>query len=266
MKALPPALPTDQFGDFMTILGIDVGGSAIKGALVDLDSGELASERIRIKTPPSFEFDAVANTIAGLAHEFDYKGPIGVGFPAAVTSGVVLTPPTAHEVPGWVNQSVDDKLTTETGCDVTVLNDADAAGLAEMRFGAGRGVEGVVITVTLGTGVGAGLFMDGKLVPNLEAGKVFLANHSAAVEQYMSGRIKREHDLNWHEYGERLNEFCLHIEHVFSPRLIIIGGGVSQKHKKFLPAIQLKRTRLVPAQLQNQAGIIGAAIWATLKK
>ncbi len=250
----------------MTVLGIDVGGSGIKGALVDLDTGELVSERIRLKTPPSFEIDAVAGTIARLIHEFDYKGPIGVGFPAAVAAGIVLTPPTAHEVAGWVNKSVDDKLTAEAGCDVRVLNDADAAGLAEMRFGAGRGVKGVVITITLGTGVGAGLFMDGKLVPNLEVGKIFLANHAAAVEQYMAARIKKEHGLKWHEYGERLNEFCNHVEQVFSPKLIIIGGGISKKHKKFLSANRLNRTRLVPAQLRNQAGIVGAAIWATLKK
>ena len=262
MKAPRRVLPTDHFGDFMQVLGIDVGGSGIKGALVDLETGELCSERIRTETPPSFEIDAVAGTIAKLVAEFDYQGAVGVGFPAAVSVGIVLTPPTAHAVPGWVNQSVDDKLTEVTGCEVTVLNDADAAGLAEMRFGAGRGVNGVVITVTLGTGVGAGLFMDGKLVPNLEVGKIFLANHSDVVEQYMAGRIKKEHDLKWHEYGERLNEFCLHVEHVFSPQLIIIGGGVSRKHKKFLSGNHLKRTRIVPAKLRNQAGIVGAAVWA----
>ena len=261
MKAQQPALPIDHFGDFMQVLGIDVGGSGIKGALVDLETGELSSERIRIETPTSFEIDAVADAIAKLIAEFDYRGAVGVGFPAAVAAGIVLTPPTAHEVPGWVNRSVNDKLTQATGCEVTVLNDADAAGLAEMRFGAGRGVNGVVITVTLGTGVGAGLFMDGKLVPNLEVGKIFLANHSDVVEQYMAGRIKKEHGLKWHEYGERLNEFCLHIEHVFSPQLIIIGGGVSRKHKKFLSGTRLKRTQIVPARLRNQAGIVGAAVW-----
>ena len=143
-----------------------------------------------------------------------------------------------------------------------VLNDADAAGLAEMRYGAGREVNGVVITITLGTGVGGGLFMDGKLVPNLEIGKIFLESHDDVAEQYMAGRIKKEHGLKWFEYGERLNEFCLHIEHVFSPQLIIIGGGVSKKHKKFMSEDQLKRTRIVPAKLFNQAGIVGAAIWA----
>ena len=119
-----------------------------------------------------------------------------------------------------------------------------------------------MITVTLGTGVGAGLFMDGHLVPNLEVGKLFLANHDQVVEHYMAGRIKKEEGLKWFEYGERLKEFCLHVEHVFSPQLIIIGGGISKKHKKFLDADSLLRSRLVPAELRNQAGIIGAAVWA----
>jgi polyphosphate glucokinase len=245
----------------MKALGIDVGGSGIKGALVELKTGELASERIRFETPPSFEIEAVTKTIVSLVREFEHQGAVGVGFPAAVAEGVVLTPPTAHEVPGWVDQSLNERLSEATTCEVTVLNDADAAGLAEMRFGAGRGVNGVVITVTLGTGVGAGLFMDGKLVPNLEVGKIFLAEHADVVEQYMAGRIKKELGLKWYEYGERLNEFCLHVEHVFSPQLIIIGGGVSRKHKKFLPANRLERAKIVPAKLRNQAGIVGAAVW-----
>ena len=246
----------------MQVLGIDIGGSGIKGALVNTDDGQLVSERIRIETPSGFEIESVKDTIAALLDEFNYKGPVGVGFPAAVAEGIVLTPPTAHHVAGWVGQSVNDRFSAATGCNVMVLNDADAAGLAEMRYGAGQGIDGVVITVTLGTGVGGGLFMDGKLVPNLEIGKLFLASHEDVVEQYMAGRIKKDHGLKWYEYGERLNEFCLHIEHVFSPQLIIIGGGVSKKHKKFLSEDQLLRTRIVPAELRNQAGISGAAIWA----
>ena len=246
----------------MQVLGIDIGGSGIKGALVNTDDGQLVSERIRIETPSGFEIESVTDTIAALLDEFNYKGPVGVGFPAAVAEGIVLTPPTAHHVAGWVGQSVNDRFSAATGCNVMVLNDADAAGLAEMRSGAGQGIDGVVITVTLGTGVGGGLFMDGKLVPNLEIGKLFLASHEDVVEQYMAGRIKKDHGLKWYEYGERLNEFCLHIEHVFSPQLIIIGGGVSKKHKKFLSEDQLLRTRIVPAELRNQAGIAGAAIWA----
>ena len=246
----------------MNILGIDVGGSGIKGALVDLETGRLVSERVRIETPGAFTTDGVCETISQLVTAFEYSGPVGVGFPSAVAEGIVLTPPTAHEFPGWTGKSVNDAFSEATGSEITVLNDADAAGLAEMRYGAGRGVSGVVLTVTLGTGVGAGLFMDGKLVPNLEIGKLFLASHEEVVEQYMAGRIKKEEGLKWFEYGERLNEFCLHVEHVFSPQLIIIGGGISRKHRKFLPASQPTRTRVVPAELRNEAGIVGAAAWA----
>jgi polyphosphate glucokinase len=246
----------------MHVLGIDIGGSGIKGALVNINSGKLAGDRIRVRTPASFGIDAVTKALATLVDRFNYSGTVGVGFPAAISNGVVLTPPTAHHVPGWVNQSINERFSAATGCKVMVLNDADAAGLAEMRYGAGSGVNGVVITVTLGTGVGAGLFMDGKLVPNLEIGKLFLESHENVVEQYIAGRIRDEHDLKWHEYGERLNEFFLHIEHVFSPQLIIVGGGVSRKHKKFLKEVRLRRTRIVPAKLRNKAGIVGAAAWA----
>ncbi|MGB5324913.1 MAG: ROK family protein [Pseudomonadales bacterium] len=246
----------------MNVLGIDVGGSGIKGALVDLKTGALASERIRLETPPSFEIEAVTNTLSSLINAFDYSGPIGIGFPAAVAHGTVLTPPTAHEVAGWVGKPINERLSAATGREVNVLNDADAAGLAEIEFGAGRGLPGVVITVTLGTGVGAGLFMNGKLVPNLELGKIYLARHAHVVEQYMAGRIKKEEGLKWDKYGERLNEFLLHVEHIFSPQLIVIGGGISKKHEKFFPALKLTRTRVLPAELRNEAGIIGAAVWA----
>ena len=246
----------------MQVLGIDVGGSGIKGALVDIQSGELTTKRIRLKTPRSFDIEGVSKTIKRLVKRFDYNGPVGIGFPAAVANGVVLTAPTAHHVPGWVGQAVDQRFSEATGHAVKVLNDADAAGLAEIRFGAGKDVAGVVMTVTLGTGVGGGLFMDGKLVPNLEIGKIYLAGHEEVAEQFMAGRIKKEQGLKWKEYGQRLEMFCLHVEHIFSPSLIIIGGGVSSSHKKFLPAGKLKRTRIVPAAMRNEAGIIGAALWA----
>lgn len=243
-------------------LGIDIGGSGIKGALVDLENGELVSPRLRIETPPAFDINGVSEAVAALVGEFDHQGPVGIGFPAAVANGRVLTAPTAHHVAGWVDQSVNKRFSAATACDVMVLNDADAAGLAEMRFGQGRKTSGVVITVTLGTGVGGGLFMDRRLVPNLEIGKVFLQGHAEVAEQYMASRIRQEQGLSWEEYGNRLNEFCLHIEHVFSPQMIIIGGGISRRHKKFLSEIHLKRTRVVPAKLRNQAGIVGAAVWA----
>ena len=245
----------------MQVLGIDVGGSGIKGALVDSETGEMVSERLRLKTPEAFGIEEVTETITRLISHFDFNGPVGVGFPAAVAQGVILTAPTAHHVPGWIGQAIDQRFSQAAGREVRVLNDADAAGLAEIRFGAGRAIDGVVITVTLGTGVGAGLFMDGRLVPNLEIGKLYLASHEDVVEQYMAGRIRKEQNLKWKEYAQRMKEFCLHVEHVFSPSLIIIGGGVSKNHRKFLPDGELKRTRVVPASMQNEAGIIGAALW-----
>lgn len=246
----------------MQVLGVDIGGSGIKGALVDIESGELITERIRIATPRSFEIEAVTRTVARLVRKFDYRGPVGIGFPAAVSRGVVLTPPTAHEVSGWVGESINNRFSSATGCNVTVLNDADAAGLAEMRYGAGKGLDGVVITVTLGTGVGGGLFMDGSLVPNLEIGKIYLKGQQQVAELYVASRIKTEQKLTWKKYGRRLQEFFLLVEHVFSPQMIIIGGGISEKHAKFLPDFPLKRTPVVPAELLNQAGIVGAAVWA----
>lgn len=241
------------------VLGIDVGGSGIKGALVDLEQGELATKRIRIDTPADFGMNGVVGTIATLIKEFDYSGPVGVGFPAAVASGIILTPPTAHEVPGWLGNSVEDAIEQASGCQATVINDADAAGMAEAHFGAGKGVKGVVMTFTLGTGVGCGMFLNGKLVPNLEMGKVYLEGHKEVAELYMASRIKEEQGLKWKEYGRRLNEYFLHMEFLFSPQLIIVGGGVSKKAHKFMPYIHLNRTKIVPAELRNEAGIIGAA-------
>ena len=244
------------------VLGIDVGGSGIKGALVDLDTGKPVTPRKRIKTPKGFERGAVGETIAKLVRKFDYSGPVGVGFPAAVAGGVVLTPPTAHHFPGWVGEAVDRQFTQATGCPVTVLNDADAAGLAEVRFGAGRGVGGVVIAITLGTGVGGGLFMDGRLVPNLEVGKLYLPGHDTVVEQYVASRIRDEEMLDWADYAARVTEFLRHVELLFSPAMIVVGGGISTKHRKFLQPEMLERTRVVPARLRNEAGIVGAACLA----
>lgn len=206
--------------------------------------------------------DAVTETIAEIVKEFDYKGPIGAGFPAAVADGIILTPPTAHHVPDWEGKSIEKRLEKLTGCDFTVVNDADAAGLAEMRYGAGKGKKGSVMTFTLGTGVGCGMFINGTLVPNYELGKMYLQGQDEVAEQYMASRIREEEDLSYEEYGKRLNEYFQHIEHLFSPQLIIIGGGISKKHAKFLHYVELSRSRIVPAQLRNQAGIVGAAVAA----
>lgn len=248
----------------MEILGIDVGGSGIKGALVNTETGELASKRLRVPTPSTFQPSDIIESVAELVQQLDYQGPIGVGFPAVVVEGTVMTPPTALAFTGWENYPVAEKIGQVTGSPTTVLNDADAAGLAEMNFGAGRGEKGVVMIFTLGTGIGSVLFVNGRMVPNLELGRVYLRNHKKTAEYQAADRVRKKKDLSWKQWGKRLNTYFNHIEILFSPQLIIIGGGVSKKHKKFLHHIKV-RARVVPATLRNQAGIVGAAM-ATIQE
>ena len=248
----------------MNILGIDVGGSGIKGALVDTETGEFASKRLRIDSPEDFRPDDVVAVIGQIVSEFAYEGPLGLGFPAVVRDGVVVTPPTSLAFPGWENYPLAERVTAVTNCPTIALNDADAAGYAEMRFGNGRNEPGVVMVFTLGTGVGSALFIDGQLVPNTEMGRVYLRKKKRGAEHQTAERIRDELDLTWKEWGKRLNKYFNHIELLFWPRLIIIGGGVSKKHKKFLKYIRV-HADVRPAQLRNQAGIIGAAI-AALEK
>lgn len=248
----------------MNILGIDVGGSGIKGALVDTETGKFASDRLRIDTPENFRPDDVLATIRQMVAEFEYQGPLGIGFPAVVMEGVVVTPPTSLAFPGWENLDVARRLEAETGCPTAVLNDADAAGYAEMRFGNGRNEPGVVMVFTLGTGIGSALFLNGKLVPNTEMGRVYLQKKKHGAEHQAAERVRDEQDLSWKAWGQRLNDYFSHIELLFWPRLIIVGGGVSKKHKKFFKYIDV-RAELRPARLRNRAGIIGAAMAAKEK-
>ena len=247
------------------VLGIDIGGSGIKGALVDLEKGEFATDRLRIPTPESFTMDEIAGVIAEIAQHFEYKGKIGVGFPAPVrpSDGVVLNPPTAHHYPGWLGESASDAFSSASGCEVTVANDADVAGLAEMQFGAGKGVMGNVLLFTLGTGVGSAMFRNGILVPNTELGKLYLKGHTEEAEQYMAGRIKEELGLKHSQWGPRVNEYLQYVELLLTPSLMIIGGGISKKFDKFSKYFDLQ-TPTVAAQLRNQAGIVGAAVATTL--
>ncbi|PMC75371.1 polyphosphate--glucose phosphotransferase [Brachybacterium sp. UMB0905] len=245
--------PTQAFG-------IDIGGSGIKGAPVDLQRGELAAERHRIPTPQPSLPDAVADTVSELISSFDVPAgmPVGVTFPAVIQQGVAQT--AANVDDSWIGTDVDALLTERTGHDVFVVNDADAAGIAEMTFGAGQGVPGVVIVVTLGTGVGSAMFVDGTLVPNSELGHLTL--HGAAAERYMASSAREREELDWDVWAGRLQEYFSMVEFLFSPTRIIVGGGVSKKHEKFLPLLDLK-TEIVPAQLRNEAGIIGAAALAS---
>lgn len=244
----------------MEILGIDIGGSGIKGAIVDTAKGEFISERHRIETPQPATPEAVTDVVKELVDHFKFNGAIGCTFPAIMKHGVAHSAANVHE--SFVGTDVQRLIQRKTGNATYVLNDADAAGIAEMRFGAGRDNQGLVIMITLGTGIGSAVFMNGILVPNTEFGHLYLDKRKGIeAEEYASDRIRQTEDLNWEKWGRRVNYFLQHIEFIFSPDLIIIGGGVSKESEKFFPFIELAAP-LVPAQLLNQAGIVGAAIAA----
>ncbi|MER6390258.1 polyphosphate--glucose phosphotransferase [Streptomyces sp. NPDC059382] len=243
----------------MQIFGVDIGGSGIKGAPVDLERGELAQERHKELTPQPATPDGVADRVVDVVRHFDWKGPVGVTFPGVVTGGVTRT--AANMDKAWIGVDTAALLSERLdGQAVTVLNDADAAGVAEMTYGAGKGISGTVILLTLGTGIGSALFTDGRLVPNTELGHLELHGHDA--EKRASVKAKEDHDLTWERWAHRLQKYLEHVEMLFSPELFILGGGVSRKPEKFLPLIEGIRAEIVPAKLQNNAGIVGAAMAA----
>lgn len=241
----------------MKILGIDIGGSGIKGAIVDVRKGEFVTERHRIDTPNPATPEAVAQVVAELARHFQYQGPIGCTFPAVVQHGIIFT--AANVDQSWINTNGEAIFTETTGYPVHVLNDADAAGVAEMHFGAGRDRKGVVIMLTFGTGIGSAIFIDGHLLPNTEFGHMKIRGKDA--EHRASARVRADKELSWKDWAKRVNEFLAQMEFLFSPDLFIIGGGVSKKFDKFAPYLTV-RAELQPAQLLNDAGIIGAAMAA----
>jgi polyphosphate glucokinase len=246
----------------MEILGIDIGGSGIKGAPVDVKKGKLRTKRYRIPTPQPSTPLAVADTVAKIVKHFKWQGPIGCTFPAVVKKGVVYS--AANVDRAWIGTDADQLLEIRTGCPVLMLNDADAAGLAEMTFGAGRGQEGTVFVLTFGTGIGSALFVDGRLLPHTELGHIaMLCRNQGLVEaeEYASDRIRQEEDLNWKEWAGRVDEYLGLLDSLFSPDLFIVGGGVSKKHQRFLPRLDIQ-TKVVPARLRNEAGIVGAALSA----
>lgn len=244
----------------MNVMGIDIGGSGIKGALVDIETGEMLTDRRRIPTPQPATPSAVIDTVQKLIAHFDYQGPLGIGIPSVVIDGVVMS--AANIDDGWINFPGKTAVSEATGLPVTLLNDADVAGIAEMAFGAGRNQPGVVMIFTLGTGIGSAMFVNGRLVPNLELGHIYMRNRRRDAEFYASDRARDKKGLSWKEWGRRLNKYFQYIETLFSPNLIIIGGGVSKKHHKYLKYIDT-RARIVPAELRNEAGIIGAALATT---
>ncbi|RME60555.1 MAG: ROK family protein [Caldilineae bacterium] len=241
----------------MEILGIDIGGSGIKGALVNAETGELLTERRRIPTPDPSTPDAVAEVVAAIVKHFDWKGLVGCTFPAVIRNGVVYT--AANVDKSWIGTDAKALFEKYTGCSVTIINDADAAGIAEMVFGAGRDAQGVVMMVTLGTGIGTALFVDGHLAPNTELGHIEIDGVDAEIRTSDAAR-KRE-DLSWKKWGKRLNRYFQTIEFLLSPDLFIIGGGVSKKADKYFKYIDV-RARMVVAQMGNHAGIIGGAMAA----
>ncbi|MFG3659892.1 polyphosphate--glucose phosphotransferase [Streptomyces sp. NPDC047706] len=244
----------------MQIFGVDIGGSGIKGAPVDLDRGDLADERFKVLTPHPATPESVADGVKQVVDHFGWTGPIGATFPGVVTGGAMIR--TAANVDkAWIDKDarvlLGDRL---GGVPVTVVNDADAAGIAEMTFGAGRDRKGTVVVLTFGTGIGSAVFTDGVLVPNTELGHLELHGHDA--EKRASSKAKEDHDMSWEHWAHRVQQYLAHVEMLFSPQLFVIGGGVSRKANKFLHHIEGIKAEIVPAELQNNAGIVGAAMRA----
>ena len=242
----------------MQALGIDIGGSGIKGSIVDLEKGELLGERYRIETPQPSVPDAVATVVQELAQHFSWNGPIGCTFPAIVRNGVTMT--AANVDKRWIGTDAHALFEKATGRPVRILNDADAAGIAEMTLGAGHGRDrGLVMVLTFGTGIGSAIIFDGKLLPNSEFGHVPMPMKGIIGEHYCSERVRKAENLKWEDWAKRANNYLALLELLLSPDLFIIGGGISKKAEKWLPLLKTSAA-LVPAQLLNDAGIIGAAM------
>ncbi len=245
----------------MLILGVDIGGSGIKGAIVDTVKGELVTERHRIETPQPATPEAIAAALAQLVIHFNWHGPVGCGFPAAIQHGIART--AANISPSFIGVNIDKLFSEATKCPCYSLNDADAAGMAEIHFGEGAGQSGVVLLITIGTGLGTVFFTDGKLLPNTELGHLYLKNGKKA-EHYASDAIRKHEDLSWKHWGKRFNIYLTLMEELFWPDLIILGGGASKKLDKFKGKITVEAP-VKPAAFLNQAGIVGAALYAKSK-
>lgn len=246
----------------MEVLGIDIGGTGIKGATVDVATGLLTNERFRLPTPKNATPEAVSAIVEEISAHFNWSGTIGCTVPARVEHGLVRTAANIHAF--WIDTHVEDLFSSATGQKVTVLNDADAAGLASVTFGAGKGRDGIVFFITVGTGIGSAMFLDQKLIPNTELGHLVL--HKNAAELYASDRVRKKKDLSWKKWAGRFQEYLDRLEFLFAPDTIILGGGISRpsKAEQYLPYLATN-AELVTATLQNEAGIIGAALAASLE-
>jgi polyphosphate glucokinase len=243
----------------MEILGIDIGGSGIKGAPVEIQTGEFTRDRMRVDTPAPAKPRPVAKAVAEIVHHFAWDGPVGVTFPGVVIEGVTRS--AANLTDKWRGLRTRDLFAEECGVPVTLLNDADAAGVAEMTYGAGRGRQGTVLLVTLGTGIGTALFTDGRLVPNTELGHIEIRGKDS--EKRASAHAREVHEWSWKKWAGKLDEYLQHVEDLLWPSLIIIGGGVSRNAEHFLPHLTKVRAEVVAAELHNAAGIVGAAMAAS---
>ena len=242
----------------MDVLGIDIGGSGIKAAPVDVTTGALSAPRVKVATPRPALPDPIAEAVKGLVTGFSWTGPAGIAFPGVVIGGVTYT--AANLDPAWIGLDARALFAKATGLTVSLLNDADAAGIAEMKFGAAAGRDGTVLLLTFGTGIGSALFTDGVLVPNTEFGHIEI--HGKDAEERASERARELHDLSWGKWAGRVDDYLTHVEALVSPSLFIIGGGISRKSDKFLPLLTGVRAKIVPAALHNDAGIVGAAMAA----
>jgi polyphosphate glucokinase len=245
-----------------TLLGIDVGASGIKGAIVDTAVGKIIGERFRVDMPQPSTPEAAAQALNEIVKNFKYTGKIGIGFPSVIKNGVATT--AANLDKGWINTNAEDIFKIETGCDVAMINDADAAGIAEMRFGVGRGMMGTVVMITIGTGLGSAVFTDGHLLRNTEFGHIFLKNGMIA-EHHASNSAQKRDGLTIKKWAKRFNGYLKLIELYLQPNLIILGGGTSKYFEEFKKKITIE-TPVVAAQMLNNAGIIGAAIFAAEKE
>lgn len=243
-------------------VGVDIGGTGIKAGVVDLDGGELVSDRIKVATPPGAEPDDVLDAVTQVLHELgveEEKLPLGVAFPAIVKNGRTLS--AANVSPKWIDFAAEDFFENGLARDIHFANDADVAGVAEVRYGAAKGARGLTILTTLGTGIGSALIYDGMLIPNSELGHINRAKHAEDAEAYAAYSAMEREDLSWEKWAKRLQWYYSHLEFLFSPDLFVVGGGVSKHADQFLPLLDLK-TRIVPAVHRNNAGIIGAAALA----
>lgn len=240
-----------------TVLGVDVGATGIKGAPIDLDTGKLVTDRKRLLTPKPATPQAVARVFTELIRMHDYQGPIGCGFPSVIKNGVVHT--AANIASDWIGQDASALLSDACGQPVFILNDADAAGMAEMQFGAGKELEGVVMLITIGTGLGSALFVDGKLIPNTELGHLIFQGDIA--ENYASNRARKDEGLQWQAWGQRFNAYLHHLNRLFTVDHFLLSGGISKKFDQYQAYLDID-VPVEPAQLLNNAGTVGAAIFA----